>query len=192
MHSPEAADATSLTPVLFLGDSHTQYFSWAIRHHLFAPRQVQGKEVGGATAVGMRNPNSLTDAIGIFRAFMADKNRDAIVVTHMGEVDCGYVIWYRAGKYGDSTTHQLEESIAAYFEFVDELRGQGFHRFVITGATLPTINDTDQIGDVIEKRKGISATMRERTDLIAGQTKELAAIRQEAARCMVQAIAPGR
>jgi hypothetical protein len=83
----------------------------------------------------------------------------------LGEVDCGFVIWHRAEKYGESPAQQMNESIAAYFEFVDELRGLGFHRFVITGATLPTIRDADQIGDVLKKRKGISATMRERTDL---------------------------
>jgi hypothetical protein len=33
--------------------------------------------------------------------------------------------------------------------------------------------------------------MRERTELIAGQTKELAALGQEATRCTIEAIAPG-
>ena len=41
--------------------------------------------------------------------------------------------------------------------------------------------------DVVET---VSRSLRERTDLIVGQTKELAALRQEATRCVMQAIAP--
>ena len=38
----------------------------------------------------------------------------------------------------------------------------------------------------------MSKTLRERTDLIAGQTRELAALRQQATRSMIEAMTPGR
>ena len=39
---------------------------------------------------------------------------------------------------------------------------------MITGATLPTITDKDQIGDVVVKRSSISASQLDRTDLTLG------------------------
>lgn len=166
-------------PVYYLGDSHVRYFKKAAKAGLLAPHELTGVEVGGATAVGMRNPNSKTDAIGRFRKWINDRSREAIVVFHLGEVDCGYVIWYRADKYDEPVELQMKNSIDAYFEFVDELRELGFRRIVITGATLPTITDDDQIGEVVIKRSAITATQKERTDLTLEYNRSL---REEAAR----------
>ncbi|UQN28069.1 hypothetical protein [Brachybacterium kimchii] len=152
-------------PVYYLGDSHVRYFKKAAKAGLLAPHELTGVEVGGATAVGMRNPNSKTDAIGRFRKWISDRSREAIVVFHLGEVDCGYVIWYRADKYDEPVELQMENSVEAYFEFIDELRGLGFRRIIITGATLPTITDDDQVGEVVVKRSAITATQKQRTDL---------------------------
>ena len=165
MPAEPAPSSAGPAPVLFLGDSHVKYFRVAAEHHLFAPRRMEGREVGGATAVGMRNPNAMTNALGKFRDFMRDRDTRSIVVMQLGEVDCGYVIWYRAQKYDDSVESQLEESIATYFAYLDDLRSSGFTRIVVTGATLPTITDSDQEGEVVVKRSGIKATQRERTDL---------------------------
>lgn len=165
MQAAEKVSRPDAAPVLFLGDSHVKYFKHAAEHHLFAPRRMEAREVGGATAVGMRNPNAMTNAIGKFRDFMKGRDTRSIVVLQLGEVDCGYVIWYRAQKYDDSIESQLEASIATYFAYVDELRSAGFTRIVVTGATLPTITDSDQTGEVVVKRSGIAATQRERTDL---------------------------
>jgi hypothetical protein len=156
---------TTAPSLLYLGDSHVRYFAKAAAFDLLHPYVVDGIEVGGATAVGMRNPNSKTDAIGRFRKWVTDKDRNAVVLVHLGEVDCGYVIWYRADRYAESVEVQMRQSIDAYFEFVDELREQGFTRIIITGATLPTITDEDQIGEVVIARSSITATMAERTAL---------------------------
>lgn len=152
-------------PVFYLGDSHVRYIKKAAKFGLLSPHYVSGVEVGGATAVGMRNPNSQTDAIGRFRRKAGDQSRDAILVFHLGEVDCGYVIWYRAEKYHESIEHQMMNSIDAYFEFVDELLSKDFGRIIITGATLPTITDDDQVGEVVIKRSSITATQEQRTAL---------------------------
>lgn len=164
-------------PVYYLGDSHVRYFKKAAKFGLLSPHELSGVEVGGATAVGMRNPNAKTNALGRFRDWIRDKPRKAVVVIHLGEVDCGYVIWYRADKYEEPVEVQMKSSIDAYFEFVDELRDLGFRRIVITGATLPTITDDDQIGEVVVKRSSITATQLERTDLTRRYN---AALRHEA------------
>jgi hypothetical protein len=152
-------------PVVILGDSHVRYMSAAQRQKLFARRKIAVREVGGATAVGMRNPNAMTNAIGQFQDFLKRKKKKSIIVIHLGEVDCGYVIWYRADKYNETVAHQLDQSVAAYFEFVDGLLAQGFKHIVITGATLPTITDGEQAGEVVKLRSAIRTTQRERTDL---------------------------
>lgn len=151
--------------IYYLGDSHVRYFRKAAQFGLFSPYEVSGVEVGGATAVGMRNPNAKTNAIGRFRTWIADKSRNSIIIMHLGEVDCGFVIWYRASKYGEPVENQLRQSIDAYFEFVDELIADGFQNIIVTGATLPTITDDDQVGEVVLKRSAIEATQSERTEL---------------------------
>jgi len=157
---------TSATlPVYYLGDSHVRYFKRAAKLGLLAPHELSGVEVGGATAVGMRNPNAKTNALGRFRDWIRDKPRTATVVFHLGEVDCGYVIWYRADKHHEPVELQMKNSVDAYFEFIDELRDLGFRRIIITGATLPTITDRDQVGEVVVKRSSITATQKERTEL---------------------------
>lgn len=160
-------------PLYYLGDSHIRYLKKAAKIGILAPHEVSGVEVGGATAVGMRNPNAKTNALGRYREWIRDKPREAIVVFHLGEVDCGYVIWYRAEKYDEPVEVQMMHSVEAYFEFIDELRDMGFHRIIITGATLPTITDDDQIGEVVIKRSAITATQKQRTELTLRYNEEL-------------------
>lgn len=122
-------------------------------------------EVGGATAVGLRNPNSLTDAIGKFAEALLPASSSDIPVIQLGEVDCGFVIWYRAKKYGESVASQLDQSVRAYFEFVDALIQGGYSTVVVTGAVLPTIRDGQDWGDVANARREITAKLSERTEL---------------------------
>ncbi len=159
--------------VFYLGDSHVRYFKKAARFGLLAPHSVTGVEVGGATAVGMRNPNARTNAIGKFRARVSDQPRESVVVMHLGEVDCGFVIWYRAEKYSEPIDVQMASSLDAYFEFVDELLDLGFGKIIITGATLPTITDEEQSGDVVIRRSAVSVTQLERTNLTLRYNEQL-------------------
>ena len=41
-------------------------------------------------------------------------------MTMLGEVDCGFVIWYRKKKYNDSIKSQLERSSNNYFQFLKQ------------------------------------------------------------------------
>lgn len=83
-----------------VGDSHLRGIRRAAERGLIK-RGCVFTQVPGATAVGLRNPNSTTNALETFRAALLPR-RNVIPVIHLGEVDCGFVIWYRAEKYGES------------------------------------------------------------------------------------------
>jgi hypothetical protein len=155
----------------FVGDSHIQYFSEAARKGFFLPRRSLFCEVGGATAVGMTNPMTLTNAVNKYREMLACLQHPSIVVVQLGEVDCGFVIWYRAEKYGETIQTQMAKSIASYRQFLEELLVLG-HTPIVTGATLPTLRDTDT-GAVAAMRKEISATLLDRTKLTLDYNAQL-------------------
>lgn len=142
--------------------------------------RLRVRTVHGATAAGLRNPNSITNALGDFRAFLEKQDRRSIVVLHLGEVDCGILIWLKAERKDVPIEESLESSVAAYLSFVDEIIADGFLDVIITSATFPTINDTDQLGGVVnERRSKIKATQAERTELTFRFNKRL---EQEAGR----------
>jgi hypothetical protein len=163
--------------LVFVGDSHIQYFSEAARRGGFVPRRSLFCEVGGATAVGMTNPMTLTNAVNLFRERLASTAKPAVVVVQLGEVDCGFVIWYRAEKYHETIDLQMGKSIASYRQFVEELLMLG-HTPIITGATLPTLRDTDT-GAVAAMRKDISSTLLERTRLTLDYNEHLQALARD-------------
>jgi hypothetical protein len=147
-----------------VGDSHISSFRAAHRRGLFdAPTSF--RMVEGATAVGLRNPNSLTNALAIFERSLLPPKKNVTPVIQLGEVDCGFVIWWRAKKYSEPIDMQLEQSIAAYREFVDKLLRAGYSRIVITGATMPTIQDGQDWGEIANARREVTASLQERTDL---------------------------
>lgn len=147
-----------------IGDSHIDAIRQAAEHGLLE-RPALFKQVGGATAVGLRNPNSQTDAVSKFRTELLPARLASVPVIQIGEVDCGFVIWYRAAKYNETVERQMEESLTAYFAFVDELRREGYSQLVITAPVLPTIRDGQDWGEVSNARREVTATLKQRTDL---------------------------
>lgn len=163
-----------LAPLVLLGDSHVAYFAHAARQGYFGKRRYTACAVNGATAVGLRNPNAATHAIDIFADHLARTEPRAVIVLQLGEVDCGFVIWYRVRKYGDGIDEQLDRSIAAYFSFVDASRAGGHANFVITGATAPTIQDGRDWGAVANARREVTASLEQRTALTRRYNRLLA------------------
>lgn len=163
-----------MNPVLHvLGDSHIRYFTEAAKLGLL-PWKLEATLVGGATAVGMRNPNSQTQALHVFREALQPRRDDVIPVIHLGEVDCGFVIWYRAQKYAESVETQFAQSIDALADFIDQLLPD-YPLLVLTGATLPTIRDGDSQSIVANLRREVTATLRQRTDLTLAYNRAIAA-----------------
>lgn len=149
--------------VYVFGDSHTEVF-YCLNTKISHENYYDVTWVGGATAVGMRNPNSKTNALKIFRDKIETiENKDSDLIFQLGEVDTGFVIWYRSQKYNEPTSKQLDESIDAYFEFIDYVIEKGFSNISIVSAPLPTILDDQDWGEIANLRKEINASQRERT-----------------------------
>lgn len=151
--------------LMCIGDSHIEVFNYIKKNNLIPGYKIEVKSVGGATAQGMVNPNSKTKALLIFKKYLEKINRQSWILIQLGEVDCGFVIWYRAEKYGLTIEKQMETSLTNYFSFLKDLRSKGFKNIVILGAILPTIKDNQDWGKVANLRKEIKATLKERTCL---------------------------
>ncbi len=148
-----------------IGDSHLRYFDWVARHALWLNTRYEIFMVPGATAMGMANPNSRTNALQSFSEYLAARKPVETVLTMLGEVDCGFVIWYRADKYGESPDSQLERSFFNYTEFLDNISALYGCRIIVSSIPLPTIIDGQDWGEVANLRKEVTASLRERTDL---------------------------
>lgn len=48
------------------------------------------------------------------------------MLIHLGEVDCDFVFWWRAMKYGECVEGQLEGGLDAYGTFLNKIKLRGF------------------------------------------------------------------
>ena len=160
--------------LLFLGDSHLGPVQHAHARGWLAPCRVRFVKVGGATAVGLRHPKSKTQALLRYRETLARAPRDTVPVFQLGEVDCGFVIWHRAAKYGESVEEQLEAALSTYAGFLSEVIRMGFGSAIVTSAMLPTIRDGQLSGEVAHLRRSVTASQAERTHLTLAYNRRLA------------------
>lgn len=143
-----------------IGDSHAEVFRYV---------DIPGVEldlhmIEGTTASGLENPNSKTQALPLFRERIRHAKRWHPVVSLLGEVDCGFVIWYRAQKYGTSVDTELEHALSSYATFLGEIAARG-HHVVVVSPPPPTIVDFQTWGEVANARREVTATQHERTEL---------------------------
>ena len=101
-------------------------------------------KVPGASAQGIVNPHSKTHALNKFKEMLQKKtnNYDKVLVM-LGEVDCGFVIWYRTTKYEISIDEQLTISINNLFSFIENNLREFYDPIdiVVIGSILPIIDD---------------------------------------------------
>jgi len=148
--------------VLVVGDSHARIFH-NFRFLVGLPRvhfHVAAK--GGATASGLATPNSKTQAYQHFRRALDEVPRDLVLV-QLGEVDTGYVIWYRAKKHQARVEEMFDLAIRTYTNFLLEIAATD--PVLVISAPLPTIGDGNDWGEVADQRKEVVTTQRERTEL---------------------------
>lgn len=146
--------------ILVLGDSHAKVFSdkgAAVPGYSFKVVSVPG-----ATLSGLKNPNSVTQALPIFEKAIQNYSGN-ICITLLGEVDTGFLIWYRAKKHGIAVDQILEKTIANYVEFIEQIPREKC--VIIIGAPLPTIEDGQEWGEIANARKEVTATQLQRTRL---------------------------
>lgn len=158
--------------IISIGDSHSMIFE--------GTPNVLAVYVTGATNMGLKNPHSQTNALDVFKRSLSENlKEDDTIIFFMGEVDCGFVIWYRKEKYNETLESQMNESLTNYFDFILQYKNL-CKRIVVCDVVPPTIGDTrDGNGDVENLRLSITATQKERTDLTLRYNSEIKKFCQE-------------
>ncbi len=160
-----------LEEVLILGDSHAKVFRYPMLRFRLWQKYLNVVSVGAATASGLENPNSKTQAFQQFDRAL-ETTRAQKVVVMLGEVDTGFVIWYRAAKYGVPVGDALTKTLTTYGQFLQKIKARGLLPICIS-APLPTIQDDDDWGEIANQRKSVTATQRERTELTLKFNREM-------------------
>jgi hypothetical protein len=157
-----------------IGDSHTAVFNYVEKNKNWRHTRFSYCIVQGATALGLANPHSQTQALPIFQEYLKTKPHSDHLLLCLGEVDCGFVIWYRAQKVGLTVREQFEISLRNYLDFIDWCRSEGFLTIMVCSVPLPTIFDDQDWGEIAtNRRKEVKATLRERTDLTREYNRRL-------------------
>lgn len=163
----------SLERLYCLGDSHCEVFKIIEENNMLSDILIRTTCVSGATAQGAVNPNSVTNALSIFTKILRNVNRSSHLLFMLGEVDCGFVVWYRAKKYNIPVRQQLQNSLSNYFAFLSSVEAMGFRNIIVCTAPLPTIRDGHAGGAVAKLRREVTATLRERTQLTLEYNSQL-------------------
>lgn len=151
-------------PVFCLGDSHGAVWNFVdLYQQKFLPRFVPFI-VSGATALGLSNPNSKTNAFNEFHALLKRLPYGTHIIFNLGEVDCGFLIWLLEKRENETIDTVFHRAIDSYLSFINECRTLNFEIY-ICAAPLPTIEDGPAIGEIAKARKDISVPQRERTKL---------------------------
>jgi hypothetical protein len=133
--------------ILVLGDSHSNIFNYCNKKQTDIFFEVI--EVPGATAQGSVNPNNNTNSLNIFKEKLNNikQNEFQYIIINLGEVDCGYLIWYRKNKYNITIDEQLKITTNNLFDFINSQLLSYFepYQIILNGSVLPTIkNNTDK------------------------------------------------
>ena len=165
----------SRTPQEFhvLGDSHVFIFDY-INENKLLDQHIHPFPVLGATVQGVVNPNSKTNAFRLFKRyiFWNVKKRDYLGIM-LGEVDCGFVMWYRASKYEVSVEEQFEFTCLQYEKFLSYLRNKGYTNVVLFSIPLPAIKDGEKHSSELNMRNEIKVSQKKRTALTLRFNAEL-------------------
>lgn len=146
-----------------MGDSHTAVFKEPEFQSMLSKDYLCYVEtVGGATISGLTNPNSKTNAQALF-ADAFEQIQPDVLITQIGEVDTGFVIWYRAQKYNTPVERMLDACIQNYQTFLRNYHGN--KQTIVISAPLPTIKDNQEWGEIANLRKEVTASQVQRTKL---------------------------
>ncbi len=157
--------------VLVLGDSHATIFGHKILRLHLRRYYLNVSSVPGATASGLENPESVTQAAQKFDLALSSTRAQKVIVM-LGENDTGFIIWYRADKYKIPVREAFQKTVATYGHFIRDVRARGFSPICVS-TPLPTIQDGADWGEVANLRKGITATQRQRTELTLAFNREM-------------------
>jgi len=150
------ASLLGLRVIHCLGDSHMEVF-W----HVKLPRtHFRVVSVGGATALGIANPRSQTNALFIFRELLKRLPGGGEVVVMLGEVDCACLLFLFA-QNGHDIDMLFDRSLNNLCGFVKEVQSRG-HRVVAIAVPPQIIEDYSDWNNPDSLRLQVRATWEER------------------------------
>ncbi|MCP5534604.1 MAG: SGNH/GDSL hydrolase family protein [Akkermansiaceae bacterium] len=150
--------------VVVIGDSHCEVFGHDYFRIKFPFTRFDVRAIHGATASGLENPNSKTRAGNYFEeAALSAAFRGTPVILMLGEVDTGFVIWYRANKYAASVDLMMETAVKNYTKLIKHVSERC--SAIVISTPLPTISDDNDWGDISNQRKAVTASQVDRTAL---------------------------
>jgi hypothetical protein len=153
---------TRRTEILVIGDSHARVFDNAKFKRAFPQYFFNVVSISGASASGLENPNSKTQTLPIIMTNLNNSKAD-IVIALLGEVDAGFVIWYRAEKHQSPLATTFDKAVHNYQNLLRKIGTQS--RTICISAPLPTIQDGNDWGKVANERRHVKATQLQRTEL---------------------------
>lgn len=153
--------------ILVVGDSHSKIWRYINEHNLMPGINYVVKQVAGATSQGINNPNSKTNALPIFKKAIAENNNSDFIMISLGEVDCGFTIWYYAEQFNISVDEQLDRSVSSYETFLNDVVKQHYRptQIILLGSVLPTLQDQSKIKLLKGARAKVNTPLKDRTDL---------------------------
>ncbi|WP_175389052.1 SGNH/GDSL hydrolase family protein [Pseudomonas sp. C2B4] len=148
--------------ILVIGDSHVSVFNSEYMTSKFPKHKFEVISVGGATVSGLINPNATTQAMPQYLEALKSTKANTVIVM-LGEVDTGFVIWYRSQKHGTPVNYMLQQALDNYKNFISDIAKK--FTLICISTPLPTIRDNTDWGEVANLRREVKATQAERTEL---------------------------
>jgi hypothetical protein len=158
--------------VYVFGDSHTQVFNYINDKQICDVKFIVTR-VDGATAMGMVNPNSHTNALPKFLSEIEKISKIKCLIFLLGEVDCGFLIWHRNQSLGLDINKQLKKSVENYSFFLKKILMKGYKNIFVISSPLPSIKDEYIDQQTTELRRHIIIPLSTRTELSLKYNKEL-------------------
>ena len=147
--------------ILVLGDSHAHVFKAGKFSIKFPQYEWSLCYVMGATLLGLGNPNSKTKAMEQYTDKLTEIKPD-LIVTLLGEIDIGYHVWFRNKTKEEPIEQTMNKALQSYSDLWRKIK-QESNDIICISVPLPTIPDTDKVGDVALSRKFVDASQLDRT-----------------------------
>jgi len=165
-----------------IGDSHTSIFdAYTGSDYIFEQTRVHG-----ATARGAINPKTKTDSLRIFKEGLSGTIANRVIIG-LGEVDCGYIIWYKNKHDGISLEDGIKQSMDGLFTFVKQEVEKIYQpsQIILMASIPPTIEDNTDPRFLEGRRSDVNPTLKQRADLTRDWNRLLEKrCKDEGYRCM--------
>lgn len=155
---------TGTSYLVCLGDSHLEPLILAGSQ--FCRTVARIVVVPGATASGLVNPNSATQARPIFQQELAGVAAGTPVLLCLGEIDAGFLVFLRSQASGRPVSEHVDDALRRYWGFArEEVLSRGC-KLLMVSATMPTVEDYGTWGGLGNARREVRASRPERAAMV--------------------------